>query len=339
MAYSSGTASSMNDLMSQLSTFCQANGWTQDQYTAESGGTHGKLSLHKGTVYVHFQWNSSIAASIAMYQSLGFISSGTNIWAHTDDSGNGPSTVPIATWDNPTYTGRYRLISEIGAGPYTSHAFFQGNGVEDYVHVVLEFAPYIYRHFGFGILEKSWDWTGGEYAYAHCQTYTPDNYFQDILLPSQGVASSTYANRFATVHAEGLPGEPVNSKWGTFAKFSALNSSWSDRAGEYQIRFLGGSPGGFIGNHFINMPSNAGDGFLPLNANAIFYRDLSPTPDNLYFMGFQPDVRSLNMKSFSPKDEVSVAGDTWVIFPAVRKQNTGDKNESENWGIAYKKIT
>jgi hypothetical protein len=338
MAYQTGTSTSMNDLMNKLSTFAVANGWTQDQYTAEAGTTDGKMSLHKGTVYdVHFAWNSSESPSIAIYQSLGFIAAGTDLWDHTDDSGNGPASTPstYSTWNSLYYN--YRFISEIGSGPYTSYCFFQDNGPPDYLHVALEFAPYTYRHFGFGNLDKAWNWTGGEYCYGHIQrSSNPGG--QDTLLPSVGSSSTTSADRHATIHAEGLPGEPASSKWGTFALLVALGSSWRDRAGEYQIRFVGGAPGGPIGSVFNNMPSNSGDGFLPLAANAIWYRDTTPSPDNIYFMGFQPDVRTLNMRNFQPQDEVTIGGDTWKIFPSVRKQNTGDKNESENLGIAYKKV-
>lgn len=339
MAYSTGTASSMNDLMSQLSTFCVAQGYTEDQYQAASGtSTHGKLSLHKGTVYVHFSWNPNLSTSVMLYQSLGFISSGTNIWQHTDDSGAGYPGVPTATWDGSN-SHYYRSIRAIGNGPYTSYAFFGGT---DYIHVALEYSPATYRHFGFGILEKSWSWTGGEYAYAHnpVQQFSSSN-SRAVLLPSDEITSSsnTQYNPRATIHAEGLPGETVAQKWGTFMpRATGLTSYAVDRAGEYQRIFWGGCPGGLVGYMFGTKPANSGDGFLPLTANAVFYRNTAAAPDAVYFMGHQPDVRSLNMRNYSPKDEITIAGDTWVIFPAVRKQFLGIVEESRNFGVAYKKI-
>lgn len=333
MAYQSGTASSMNDLMSVLSTFCVANGWTQDQYQAASGtGTHGKLSLHKGTVYVHYQWNPNITSSIGVYQSLGFIDSSTNIWRHTDDSGTGPSSTPSVAWDGSSFH-YFNTISKIGDGPYTSYAFFQG---DDYVHVALEYAPGSYRHFGFGMLEKFWDWTGGAYVYGHCQWVSIASANNALLLGS-GYPATTSSKCRATINVEGLPGQGVGSKWGGFMP-QRTTFDTTDRAG-YNLRIMwGGAPGGPIGSVFNNKPSNSGDGFLPMSANAVFYRNITPEPDEVYFMGFQPDVRTLNMKNYNPKDEISVAGDTWVIFPAVRKQFLNVSAESRNLGIAYKKV-
>lgn len=337
MAFETGTASSMNDLMNKLSIFAVAQGWTEDQLTLESGATDGKMSLHKVGVFVHFAWNSSESPNIAMYQSLGFIGSGTDTWLQTDDSGNGPPSNPSTGGVWTTTSQNERFIRNIGSGPFPSYHFFEGDGAEDYIHVALEYAPLTYRHFGFGNLEKAWDWTGGEYCYGHTQE-SGDPKAQEILLSSEGPGFSTPAPRAATIHAEGLPGQPGSSKWGTFGLPTTLSSSFNDRAGNFQVRFVGGAPGGPIGGQFNNMPSNSGDGFLPLAANAVWYRDVGPVPDNVYFMGFQPDVRTLNMRNFQPQDEVTIGADTWIIFPSVRKQNTGSVDESENLGIAYKKI-
>lgn len=336
MSFETGTPSNMNDLMTKLSTFAVANSWVQDQYTAESGATDGKLSLHHTNVFVHFAWNSSESPHIGMYQSLGFISAGTNIWQHTDDSGNGKDEAPNVGSGWNSQVDRNRFIKGIGSGPYTSYAFHEGNATEEYIHIVLEYSPGIFRHFGFGEIEKTWDWTGGEYCYAHTQAESnPAN--QPAILCSNGGTSTSDAERHPTLHIESAPGEPGTSKWGVFANFSTLSSSFNDRAGNNQIKVVGGCPGGPIGQVFNSLPSNSGDGFLPLTPNAIWYIDITPSPDNIYLLGFQPDVRSLNMKSLSPKAEITIGSDTWIVYPHARKQNTGSTDESRNLGIAYLK--
>lgn len=340
MAYETGVPSSMNDLMDKLETFASANGWTTNRDIAESGGTDGELSLERSGTHVHFLWNSSEADHIAMYHSLGYdVAGGIQQWQHTDDSGNSANVVPgtDARWQGSSE--EYRHIRNIGAGPYTKYHFFEDSGTGYYyIHCVLEMAPLTFRHFGFGLLDKSWDWTGGEYVYAHVQR-TGSASGQEILLASNGSASSGSAKRLATIHAEGLPNQPAASKWGTFASLADLNASWSDRAGEFQVRFQGGAPGGPLAAVFNNVPSNSGDGFLPMTPVAVWYRDTVATPDNIYFMGFQKDVRTLNTKNIAASTEVSVAGNTWVVFPSVRRQDLGATDESENLGIAYKKVT
>ncbi|MCK5131694.1 MAG: hypothetical protein KAR40_06025 [Candidatus Sabulitectum sp.] len=341
MSYETGSASSMSDLMNKLQIFAVANGWTLDQYNVESGSSvDGKLSIHKGSVYVHFLWNANEANHIAMYQSLGYSGTGVSQWLHTDDSGNGVTTLPGGTgWSDTVSThDGYRFISSIGVGPFTAYHFFQGNGTNEYIHVALEYAPFLYRNFGFGELEKAWDWTGGEYCYGHCQENSSP-LIQEPLLSANGDDSDS--DRLATIHVEGLPNQPAAGKWGIFIEKSetSLGSPFLDRAGENQVFFSGGSNGGPVGFLFNIVPGNSGDGFLPLTSNGIFYRDAVTAPDNLYFMGWQPDVKTLNMKNFSPGDEITVGSDTWMIFPYVRKQYTADLNESRNLGIAYKKIT
>lgn len=338
MSFETGTASNMNDLMTKLSIFVVANGGVEDQYTAESGATDGKLSLHIDTVYVHYAWNSSQSPNIGVYHSLGFISAGTDLWANTDDSGNGTASTPDtgSVWNSLSIFNRF--IGDIGNGPYTSYHFFHDDATVEYFHIALEYGPNTFRHFGFGQLEKYWDFTGkGEYCYGHTQADgNPET--QDALISSNGTSSTSLPERHATIHVEGLPGQPGSSKWGSTARFTSLGSVWLDRAGNQQVRIVGGCPSGPIGSQFSILPSNAGDGFLPLVPNTIFYRDVTAAPDNVYFMGFQPDVRTVNMKSLVAKEEITVGDDTYMVFPHVRKQNTGVLEESRNLGIAYKKI-
>ena len=337
MSYETGTAATMNDFMTKLSTFAVADSWTQDQYTAEAGSTDGKMSIHKAGVFVSFAWNSSQSSSIAVYQSLGFTGSGTNTWNQLGDSGCGPSSNPStsSTWNLNSANNRF--IRNIGTGPYTSYTFFSGAS-KDYIHVALEYSPFTYRHIGFGNLEKAWDWTGGEYCYGHPQS-SGNPASQGALISSVGEGSNNRADRHASIHCEGLPGQPAAGKWATNASHSSLGGSFIDRSGNPHSRVSGTCPGGAIGSVFNNLPSNSGDGFLPMTPNAIFYIDITPSPDNVYFLGWQPDVRSLNMKNFEPQAEITVGADTWVVFPHVRKQNVGGTiNESHNLGIAYKKI-
>ncbi len=342
MAYATGTAANMNALMTALSTFATANGWTEDQYTAESGtATHGRLSLHNTSatsVYVTFYWNTTNYPHVAVYQALGYTPASHPAF-EPDNAGNGTPQHPgiisaFETWNQPT---NYRYITDVGAGEYTSYAFFSGSSDGSYIHCALEYAPFTYRHFGFGDLEKAWDWTGGGYCYGHSQS-SGSPLAQSCLISSYGTTSGSTGRVGATLNCEGLNNQPAGSKWGSTGQFATLGIL-SSRDDEDHVRIVGGAPGGPLGSVFNNISSNSGDGFLPMSANAIFYRDVSQVKDDLYFMGWQPDIRTLNVKNFSPKDEITIGSDTWVIYPHAKKQNTGDPNESDNLGIAYKKVT
>lgn len=161
MSYTASTSiADQDDLMAKVSTFAQARGWTEDNY---STGTY-KMSLHKGSCYVHFFWNDTspngvtYGTSIGMYQSLGYIGSGTDQHAHTNDSQNGASTAALLSEE--------RGIKYIGPGPYTS-LHLHGHTDPDVIYGILEYAPGLYSHFAFGNIEKVGTYTGGEFVAGH----------------------------------------------------------------------------------------------------------------------------------------------------------------------------
>ena len=195
MAYQTGSATDLEDLVSDLFTFLTGAtaAWTQDELdTTNNYGT-----IHKNNVYVSFRWDDSPGNYLAVYQSLGWTAS-TLPHNQDDDSGQGDTTTPI---------GSGRGCNMLGAGPYTAYYFFASDSAPFYCHVVVEPSSGRYRHFGFGELDKEGDWTGGEYCYAH---YWDQSSIQVDLttstLHSFGMDgnSQTTANN-ATIHAEGLP--------------------------------------------------------------------------------------------------------------------------------------
>jgi hypothetical protein len=328
MAYQTGTSTSQQDLLDKLRTFATSNGWTQDEWD-----TSGKvLSMHRSTVYVHFRWDAvATTGGIAIYHSLGFISAGTDVWAHTDDSGVGQANLSPVTSE--------RRVDRIGNGPFTKYYFFES---DTYIHVVLEYAPGLFRHFGAGILEKVGTWTGGEYATgsiwynsAGVQDYPIDTRHS---LPWDA-SNSNAANDNTTVHAEGMPGEPSGStKWGVCW---AGTTAGNDRAAVGRLNMVGGLRGGPVTAAFSWLPANPSNGYIPLVPIPIFYRrDAGGTPEKWYHLGFVPDVRVINIAHLEPGEEVTVGSDTWTMFPWIRKQYL-KVNTDESWygGLAYRKVT
>ncbi len=330
MAFETGVSTSIDDLISKLMTFATNNGWTQDNL--DTAGD--KASLSKNGVFVHFQWDETEAA-LAIYQSLAFISAGTNAWQHTDDSGSGePSTTDILLDSE-------RCVNNID-GPHTKYWFFEQDSGPAYIHIVVEYDAGLYRHFGFGELDKEGDWVGGEYAYGHFWNGSP----ADIDNPRDTAHSvgleSTYndGNVFsATMHAEGLPGEPdAATKWAIFKGLAT--SPGDDRAAVERVVCQGGWRGGFWATAFSGFRISQLNAFKPLIPMGVLYMDDSTTPDSLYLLGFQADVALINIGNLDPREELLVGSDTWVVFPLVRKQFLqANTEESWNSGVAYKKVT
>ncbi len=325
MAYETGSATDIQDLLDELRSFATTNGWTEDRWDA----TNNVLSLHRNDVYVHFTWQDAVN-QLAMYQSLGYISAGTNPWAHTDDSGNGDTSYPINV---------ARRVNFESLGPFTAFHFFASTTAPYYIHIAVEVDSGRFRHFGFGELDKVGDWEGGEYCYGHYWSQlSSDIDVGDDPQHSFGLDGLTAQTDHATMHIEGMSFMDANTKWGNFS--STTGSPGTDTAGEVRIPLFGSSRSGLWTYALSWMRTSVLNAYKPLIPINVLYRLATTTPDVVMILGTQPDVAIVGLGSLSPGDELTVGGDTWLVFPWVRKQNLGvDTEESENAGIAYKKIT
>lgn len=333
MAYSTGVATSQQDLLNQLSTFAVANGWTQDYFDT----TNKWFGLHKGTVFVQYRWDAvASTGSIGVYQSLSFTSTGTQPGAHGNDSGSGVTGTGAVT------TGR--RISNIGNGPFTSHFFFTDAG-STYIHCVLEYAPGQYRHFGFGTIAKEGSWTGGEYVNGHVWSTTNPNqgsvsaqgdsgHFPPFDNGGQSTTGSKLSN---TIHIESMPGQAASGKWAAFASQSnTLNGN--DTAGIARAGVMGGMRNNYLCQAVGWLRASLINGYIPLIPLPVIYL-VNTAPIDWYPIGFAPDIRMIQMANINPAAEFTVGADTWKVFPLVRKANLqNNQEESRNCGIAYKKI-
>lgn len=344
MPFTSGIANTHNDLFTQLNTFATGLSWTSNRLRLSAGeaanNQSGQLFLSRGNLFVGFAWNPNVADTFGMYQATGYDAS-----IVPNDMpgalGHGFGGQPTTSWNGFSSTSDdNRCVRAPGLGPFNYFFFASADGVgEQYIHCAIEIAPGEYRHFGFGNLDKSWDFTGGEYVYGHQVESNGNNpQSQQILLSSVTATTATGHDAADSIRVSGLPGQGVGGKYGTFNAWTSATQQ-SDEDGDPLASLYGGAPGGKIGSSFNNLPSSSGDGFLPLTPNAIFYREVTSTPDVDYLLGFQPDVRTLNMKNFTAQDTFTVGSDTWQVFPSVLKQFTNTSTEeSRNLGVAYRRF-
>jgi len=348
MSYSTTTSiTNQSDLMSQLSTFAVTTmGWTQDNYD----GTLKKMSLHKGTVYVHFWWDdtstqsATYGTSIGMYQSLGFISAGTAVYAHTDDSQNGANSA--ATLCNE------RGIKFIGDGPYTSLHLFGQSSPTDTIYGVLEFAPGLYRHFAFGTLEKSGTWTGGEFCAGHhwdpenngADLDNPTGIYHNLLMDAENyghAAHPTSTRTHGTLHMENITGMITsgNLKWGIAGRCINMQTAYTlGRDGNARTVLLGGCRGGFACNLYGWQQPDLTKGFVPIIPCDIWmYEPTATAAEHYYYLGKMPNMGHVQMRGIDPQQAITVGAETWSAFPGVRKSKVGGNNqESWNMGLIYK---
>jgi len=315
------TPASIDALFTDLSSFATTNGWTQDSIDLGNN----ELELSRGNVFVQFQHDDD---NISVHHSLGF-SGGAGPGTQTDDSGNGKVSTPFTS---------ERRVDNIGAGPFTNLFMHTDSTTGTYIHCILEYAPGLYRHFGFGTITKIGTWTGGEYAYGHHWLASGQASITDdrhtILFDS--IHDDTN-NESATLHVEGLNDQPGASKWGINWSGSTATTG-TDTAGNARVAIVGTSRDGFLSNMAIWLRANVSNGFIPMIPVQLFYRHTTPSPEQWRLLGTMKDIRMMNIFNLEPQEEFTVGSDTWKVYPMTRKANAGGQEESKNMGIAYKKL-
>lgn len=330
MAFQTGTSTSIENLLTQLSTFLQANGWTETFFNTITGDV-GSIGFSKNSIFVSFQYTEATdGGTMAVYNATAADPSPTtDPWTATGDSGNGFKS------NTPTTFDQGRSVNQF-AGPHTAFLFFERDSAPAYVHVVVEVDAGRYRHFGFGEIDKIGDWSGGEYVYAQKWDQTlsridqPASGFHDI-----GIDATTIQSQGATMRISGYPGEPdVATEWAHFVDTGAGN----DTAGNPRWEAIGGWRGTREFSAFHGIRISLGSAYKPLIPCPLELLDRGPVPDLVRRIGFQSDVRMVNIANIDPGQVINIAGDDWHFFPWVRKQFL-ENNTEESWnaGVAYRR--
>lgn len=340
--YETGTAVDLEDLLAKLNTFAtQAGGgdpaWIKG-YTTNPQTTDGWWEVHKGSQSVSFKFPVGAQGPpehMSVHHATGFISTATAPGAHTADSGNGFNTGTTGH-TNTNLVGE-RAVADIGNGPFPSYHFFSEDpATNTYVHVVVEVVTGMFRHFGWGSLQKFGDnWVGGEYAYGHFQepsvganALDPDT---NLLLDGLSTASNEEIKAATVRVTSGLANQGA-AVWGvSIARVPTSN----DTAGNVRRQIHGGYRVGLAARGFGNPLGNASSGVVPFYSIEAYYRD--PNNRRVQLLGHMADVRALNVRNFSAAQEIVVGTDTWIIFPQSIKTTASVAFRSLFSGLAYKK--
>jgi len=324
MAFSTGTASTMSALITALDTFLVAQGWTQDQLSTGTGQAAWHRTATGVALWVSVRWDTSSPNHLGIYQALGY-TGGNQPGQHPNDSGNGAVGSTNAVLDDE------RHVNALGNGPFTYWFFEQ----DFYVHVVVESAADVFKHFGVGALVKTGDWTGGEYCYGHFKTNNGAVSSSDTML-LDGIFHTTTASdkgRGATVHLEGLPNQVASGKWGQ--TWGTSQAAQNDTAGIAKANLQGGFRGGPVATQFGRYSGGSGSGAIPMYPIGVYYRDTAN--QRVYYLGYMPDVRGMNMRFFAAREVVTIGSDQWYIFPAQQKNTGSTATGTQNLGIAYRR--
>jgi len=334
MAFQTGSATSFADLLSQLSTFMQANGWTED----ERDNANGDFAFSQNSIYVSGRWEVGNEGVFSLHQATAFDGVSTLPGDHTGDSGNGYNTTTSHAASNLLLERHVDLESD---GPYPNYWFFENNASPAYVHVVVEFTTDRFAHFGFGELVKVGDgWTGGEYCYGNRHTATTststvstwllDGVFQSI--------SGSDENRAATLRMSGFASQPAGSVWANVwgrdvnAPPDSASNAKANVSGGYRSSLLATSLGLFNGSK--------SSGFVPGYPIGCTFvdGDISTGGRTAHYLGYMADVRGVNIRNFAPADILNDGGDQWYVFPARLRDTTPAAGVTGFAGIMYRRV-
>lgn len=337
MAETTGSATDLEDFMSKFLVWvATVSGWTVDQSisTIDSGR---QCAISKGSLFVQFRWASASPSTIAVYQSTAFVGA-TRAGLMTGDSGNGYNTNNSTTEANLTTE---RCIELLGNDAIPNYYFYT-NTAGDYLHVVAEVATNEFRHFGCGNLDKFADWdtmTGGEYAYGHAEVTASSSTSSAICVLLDGAATSATGassaqDRGATMRLAGAPGQAGAGVWAHIWG-NRTSAELNDTAGNARAKVIGGARGGMIATGLAWLGAGNTSGLAPTLPIAAWYINTTPSPAHVYLLGFMKDVRSVHLGYLAPKDTFVLGGDTWRVFPTVRRTEGAAAGDTDFQGFAY----
>jgi len=311
VAHSTSTSTaSVHDLIDNLATFAAAAGWTVERNTLS--GTNRTLTLKRAeTDYIHV-YNVN-PGQLLLRASTGY------------DGALAPSAQPGAT---PQDAVTARLT-----GPYPKVWFF-ADGTEVAVVARRGDQNGAYASFAFGAIQKYGSYTGG--------TFVDGTYFDRA-----GGGSGSWTGSDHGLLAYGPSGagyvradaDGVSGQWLRLASGAALVQSGPLITANMYSANQGGA------THSSARLMGAADDNTFSGRSMLFPIEIAirraGTPVYYSPVGVVSTVRAVSLAKFAPEDELSIASETWVVFPIVNKRaetnGTGDPHASGNVGFAVRK--
>lgn len=314
MAFTQTTASSIEDVISQICAYAVANAGYTDCGMVTIGG-NSVYSISKGSIYYSFRRDYVNP----MYDILCRMSYSI--------SGTAEPTKSNGQWDW-TRTSLYGF-----QGPYPNlYIFTEGTCV----HAVLELTTGVFTHISFGQITKTETFTGGEYIsgmYQHARSGTPTLYNfngpgSSPLFSGDGNTGTSFGGRSPTGGCiRDLAGGALNSSSADFCIIGGGNNNATGKAA------CGSTIGGLTEKIFQDAPNVATlrSIILPM------YITLRDTVSGLKrFSGYVPNIRLVPMTYLDPGETIL---NDWQVFPFVAKESDGyNYPASGKWGLAYRKV-
>lgn len=237
----------------------------------------------------------------SLWAVIGNVAQLVNIYADGDSIYFSHITLFDNTKDRENQPGKSQWTRcVLGGSAYPSYFFF-GDGAQ-FIGVV-ERSTGVFRTFGFGTLEKAGSYTGGQFL-------TGTNYESPIGETNWNSAAFDYYGGIYTSHFCTQARVAVDGK----TDFYSQTNNMGD--GVTYPRLMTTARGGIEQDITTRTPNT----FNALTPLAPIRMAVERSNSGLYSpIGTVRDVRVVNMKLLSPKEEIVLGSDTWKVFPMSSK--------------------
>lgn len=299
MAYNENTGvSTPQDLINAICTFVAANGWTVERNNLVGSNRTATIRLVGVTDYIHLY--NVATDQIQMRISIGY------------DGGAAANAQP----NQQPFSTRVNGL----AGPYPRVYFMME---DDAVNIVVESSlANQWRHIAFGCLEKYGTYDGGTYVEG---TWRGTTFLGDYTnsgahhIPfGAGVAPTSDNTPYpGCVRADDVEGSRTNFfHWfgdggsnATYGRAHCGITSWAN---------VGGASANWLGRLHGGADLNAFSGRSVPHPIIVFV-DRTGSPLYRSPIGAVKNMRLVNMTKFNNAQEIIVGGETWKMFPALKK--------------------
>lgn len=333
MAYQTGTANNVVDLLDLFRSFAEGQGWTTNRNVLAGSGR--ELCISKGTAFFNFR----------AYQNETMVVNGASATGKYGISVNGSDGYAAGNaWDRqPGYPlrgittggdqGHAMLPLVIAFGPFPAYHFFAPDSKTLYCE--LEAVSGVFLRFGCGTLDLFNPAApgGGRFFYATGGKHVTNATGSATWLGSD-MDNPIYALELAPFRAgdyasssggNGNSGAMVRAASGSFDNWA--NSAQAPASTYQGMVCQGGGCHDKVLRDYSPNPLNGIGVMLP---NVV---SLSIGGESLSPIGVVPGMRFMDMTNYLPGQEFNLGSDIWKVFPWYQKGGL-----SVQRGIAYKKV-
>lgn len=320
MAYETGSASGVADLLDKLRVFATANGWTQNFFGARTSGSGTALQLTKGTQYVTFIADTGAGTANDPGNYFGCYSH--NVYS----AGNGTENQA---------QGSAKCYANGMTGPYVAYHFISGaeRGC-DYLYVIVEVTSGVFKHIGVGKLVSLGTLNTGMFAYACRWNYNPTS---NIISTADSAQHSVPWDSTETASRAGPSTQLRADSDGVTPRWYDCYSSGSHgtRMGG-GVRTSGSNSAGAVRNPLYSVAIAGASSITGRTVLIPAWVYGERTADLGSPLGYPPHLRWVRLTYLNPGDVLTIGTDQWKVFPVIRKNGTTGQLNSGTFGYAYK---